>query len=67
MAGQPRAGAHWRESARSARFFIIDAKAAFPFFLFLIHIRTWTFVVALVIMGFFTLLNRFGFTAKVAA
>lgn len=65
MISQPPAGAHWRDSARTARFFFIDAKAAFPIFLFLVHIRIWTFILALTIMVFFTILNRFGYGVEV--
>jgi intracellular multiplication protein IcmT len=65
MMPQPTKNAHWRDSARSARFFFIDAKAAFPIFLFLIHITLWTLVVAIVAMVFFTTLNRFGFSVEV--
>ena len=65
MQQQPSDNAHWRDSARPARFFFIDAKAVFPFFLFLLHIKLWTFVVAFVAMVFFTILNRFGFSTEV--
>ncbi len=65
MAQQPTVNAHWRDSARSAKFLFIDAKAAFPLFLFLIHIKLWTFVLAATIMAFFTLLARFGFSVEV--
>jgi intracellular multiplication protein IcmT len=54
--------AHWRDSARSIRFFIWDGKAVFPMILFLMHIRIWTFVVAIITMMFFTILNRYGFS-----
>lgn len=54
--------AHWRDSARSIKFFIWDGKAAFPMLIFLLHIRIWTFVLALATMMFFTILNRYGFT-----
>lgn len=57
--------AHWRDSARSVRFFIWDGKTAFPMLLFLLHIRIWTFVVALIAMLFFTVLNRYGFSIDV--
>ncbi len=56
---------HWRDSARSARFFIIDARAAFPFLLFLLHIRLWTFIVACIAMSFFALLEKLGFNLTV--
>lgn len=57
--------AHWRDSARSARFFMIDVAAAFPFLIFILHIRMWTFIVALVTMVFFTILSRYGFSVPV--
>lgn len=57
--------AHWRDSARPVRFFIWDSKNAFPMLLFLLHIRVWTLVVAVLATLFFTLLNRYGFTVGV--
>lgn len=65
MIKPPSTSAHWRDSARPARFFIIDAQAAFPLLLFLMHIRVWTFVIAFLAMLFFTTLNRFGFSVIV--
>ncbi|MBU0744313.1 MAG: IcmT/TraK family protein [Gammaproteobacteria bacterium] len=65
MAQRPTNSAHWRDSARTAKFFFIDAKAAFPIFLFLIHIKLWTFILAFTIMVFFTVLNRFGYGVDV--
>jgi intracellular multiplication protein IcmT len=59
------AEAHWRDSARSVRFFIWDGQAVFPMVLFLMHIRIWTFVVAVLTMMFFTILNRYGFSPVV--
>ena len=58
-------GAHWRDSARPAKFFFIDAKAAFPMILFLVHIKWWTFILAAVFMTFFTLLGRYGYSVEV--
>jgi intracellular multiplication protein IcmT len=57
--------AHWRDSARNVRFFIVDYRATFPFLLFLLHIRFWTFMVAIVCMTFFWFLERWGFTFAV--
>lgn len=57
--------AHWRDSARTPMFFIVDAYSAIPLVLFLLHIRLWTFITACAICGFFMLLNRFGFTMPV--
>lgn len=53
---------HWRDSARNARFFMVDARAAFTLLLFLLHIRVWTFVLAAATMIFFTILEHYGFT-----
>ncbi len=57
--------AHWRDSVRPARFFIIDARSALPFLVFLMHIRWWTFWVFLAIAIFFAILERLGFTMAV--
>ncbi len=59
------ASAHWRDSARATRFFLIDARAAFPLLLFLLHIRLWSFMLALVATIFFAALERYGFTLNV--
>ncbi len=61
----PSSDAHWRDSARPARFFVVDAQAAFPLLFFLLHIEWWTFVLAGLAMSFFTALNRFGFSVAV--
>ncbi|OGV27597.1 MAG: phosphoesterase [Legionellales bacterium RIFCSPHIGHO2_12_FULL_37_14] len=58
-------GTHWRDSARSARFFMIDARAAFPLFLFLMHLRTWTGIIVLVSAIFFGVIEHFGFTVPI--
>ena len=57
--------AHWRDSARYARFLMVDARAAFPIFIFLIHIRIWTGVAALVSIVFFAFVEHYGFTIPV--
>lgn len=59
--------AHWRDSARSTRFFLVDYRAAFPLVLFLLHIKLWTFGIAFVAMLFLAILERFGFTVEVFA
>jgi intracellular multiplication protein IcmT len=61
----PDAGAHWRDSARTPRFFFMDSLAAFPLFIFILHIRLWTFFLALGIMLFLIILERFKFTIPV--
>lgn len=62
MANDYITNAHWRDSARAARFFIVDYRAVFPMLLFLLHIRWWSFILAVLAIGFFTLLERYGFT-----
>lgn len=56
---------HWRDSARQPRFFMVDARAAFPLVVFLLHISVWTFVMAMVAMLFFSMIERFGFSLTV--
>lgn len=57
--------AHWRDSARTPMFFIIDAYSAIPLFVFLLHIRLWTFILACSVCAFFMTLRRFGFSMPV--
>lgn len=57
--------AHWRDSARTPQFFLIDARAAFPLLLFLLHISLWSFVLAILAMAFFGLLDHYGFSVTV--
>lgn len=57
--------ANWRDSARTPRFFIIDAYSALPLLVLLVHIRWWTFILAVVTMIFFAVLERFNFTVPV--
>lgn len=57
--------ANWRDSARTPRFFSIDARAAFPLLFFLLHIRLWTFILAIIATIFFAALERYGFTLSV--
>ena len=60
-----RPDAHWRDSARIARFWILDCRAAFPFLFCLLHIRIWTLLLALFATVFFAALERYGFTVHV--
>ena len=57
--------AHWRDSARSPRFFVVDATATFPLLLFLLHMRMWTFLLAIGFIVFFMILERFKFTVPI--
>jgi len=56
---------HWRDTARPARFFFVDYRACFPLLLFLLHIKIWTFVLAVVFITFLAILERYGFTVTV--
>ena len=51
---------HWRNTQKPARFFVVDARAAFSVFFFLIHARLWTFVLAIVVMMIFWAFERRG-------
>ena len=57
--------AYWRDSARQPRFFMVDAMAAIPLVLFLLHIRMWTLYISVATMIFFSILERFNFTVPV--
>jgi intracellular multiplication protein IcmT len=61
----PSPDASWRDSARYPKFFIFDSRAVFPLLLWMVHMKTWTFTVALITMAFFSLLLRFGFTVSI--
>jgi len=54
--------AHWRDTARNVRLWIVDFRACFPLLVLLFHIRLWTFIVAIITTGFFALLERYGFS-----
>lgn len=62
---RPQTGAHWRDATRMPRFFMVDALAAFPLLLMLLHFRLWTFALAISAMIFFMILERFQFTVPV--
>lgn len=57
--------AHWRDSARNVRLWFVDFRACFPMLLFLLHIRLWTFLVAIITAAFFAALEHYGFSVVV--
>lgn len=57
--------AHWRDSARTVRLWFIDFRACFPLMLLLLHIRLWTFILAVGATLFFGLIERYGFSVGV--
>lgn len=58
--------AMWRDSARIVRIGPFDYRAVFPLVLFLLHIRWWTFGLAVFSVLLFGILERFGFSVSVA-
>jgi intracellular multiplication protein IcmT len=57
--------AHWRDSARSVKFFMLESEAVFPFVILLVH---WSFVtlgVAIAATVFFSILIRYGMNIPV--
>ncbi|MDP3558962.1 MAG: IcmT/TraK family protein [Legionellaceae bacterium] len=59
------ADVHWRDAARHPRFFMVDARAAFPMLLFLLHIRLWTAGLVVLTIVFFGVLEHYGFSVPV--
>lgn len=57
---------HWRNSMKPVRFFALDARAAIPFALLLVHFRPYTLVLALVVTIAFWLAERMGLTFPAA-
>jgi intracellular multiplication protein IcmT len=57
--------AHWRDSARNVTFWIVDFRACFPLLVFLLHIKIWTFFLAIFFVSFFVIIQYYGFTVNV--
>ena len=53
---------HWRNTQKPVRFFMLDARASVAVLLFLVHMRLWTLVLAIVIMLVFWFFERRGLT-----
>ena len=53
--------AHWRYTFKPARFFMLDARASIVILLFLLHIRVWTFALAVFVVGLFYWVERYGY------
>ena len=66
MADQVTTGWHWRNSMKTVRFFIFDARAGFFVVLVLVHARLWTLVLALSVMTVFWLFERKSLTFPAA-
>ena len=63
--GQFSENAHWRDTAREAKFFMIDWTAALPIMLWLVHISMTTFLIALMATVFLAALNYKKYTIMV--
>ena len=57
---------HWRNTQKPARFFALDARAFSAIFLFMVHARLWTFVMAIFVMFLFWAFERRGLTFEAA-
>lgn len=55
----------WRNAAKMPRVLGIDIRGVFPVAFFMLHPRTWTFVLAVVSIVALATLERFGFTVPV--
>lgn len=51
---------HWRNSMKPARFFMLDARAAWPVLVMLLHMRIYTMVFAVLVMALFYVLEQRG-------
>lgn len=57
---------HWRNTARPVRFFHVDYRAGVFLFVFMMHIRLWTFLLLLAVMTILWLLEKRGLTMPLA-
>lgn len=57
--------ASWRDSARSTRLWIFNSSTTFPLLLWLFNIKRWTFILALLVMAFFFIIEYYGFTPAI--
>jgi intracellular multiplication protein IcmT len=60
----PDTSAHWRDSARRAKFFIVDANIIWPLLIFLISMGVRTGILLGSSLVFFLLMEKFNFTLK---
>lgn len=51
---------HWRNTMKPVRFFMVDARAAAFFMLFIIHMRLWTLFLFFAMLMFFWFLEKKG-------
>ncbi len=58
--------AHWRNTQKPVRFFMLDARVFLGVMLFLVHARLWTLILVILMMFVFWLLERRGLTFDAA-
>lgn len=51
---------HWRNTMKPVRFFMLDARVAIFFMIFIFHMRVWTFGLFVVVGLFFWFLEKRG-------
>ncbi len=52
----------WRETGRTAKFFILDARVSVTFLIFFFHWSWYTFGLAVSTATLFVILNKFGYS-----
>lgn len=57
---------HWRNTARPVKFFNVDYRAGILVFIFMMHIRLWTFILLLVGVFILWFLERRGLNMPLA-
>jgi intracellular multiplication protein IcmT len=57
---------HWRNTARPVRFFNVDYRAGIFLFIFMMHVRLWTFCILLLVLFVLFLLERRGLSFTLA-
>ncbi len=62
---QVKPNAHWRDSARTPRLLSIDYRAIFPLLVWLFFPSWTTFIICIIFIIFFSVLERFGYTLPV--
>ena len=60
------ADVHWRNTMKPPRFFALDARAAAPLMVVLLHARSWTFGLAIITIIIFAIAERRGLTFEAA-
>ena len=52
---------HWRNTMRPVRFFAFDSRAVIGILMVIMHVRTWTFMLALIGISCFFVAERAGY------